>query len=108
MDNESASPREQLHCVCGAWLRPEVVWFGEPLDPEVLGEATDAIQAADLVLVVGTSSVVYPVAALPQMARRRAARVVEVNVEDTPLTSDAHAVLRGAAGEVLPELVEAV
>ena len=63
---------------------------------------------ADVVLVVGTSSVVYPVAALPHLARRRAARIVEVNIDETPLTADAHAVLRGPAGEVLPALLEAL
>jgi NAD-dependent deacetylase len=51
---------------------------------------------------------VYPVAALPQLARRRRARIVEVNVDETPLTSVAHAVLRGPAGEVLPALQEAL
>ena len=54
--------------------------------PTVLDAATVAIEAADLVLVVGTSSVVYPVAALPHLARRRDARIVEINIDETPLT----------------------
>ena len=106
-DDGSAAPRRELKCACGAWLRPDVVWFGESLDAAVLEAATEAIEAADVVLVVGTSSVVYPVAALPHLARRRAARVVEINVDETPLTAHAHAVLRGAASEVLPALVRA-
>jgi NAD-dependent deacetylase len=107
-DEAASPPRQALHCACGAWLRPEVVWFGEPLDPDVLYAAADAIEAADVVLVVGTSSVVYPVAALPHLARRRSARIVEINVDDTPLTPAADETLRGAAGAVLPPLVEAV
>jgi NAD-dependent deacetylase len=107
-DDESAAPRRQLTCDCGAWLRPDVVWFGESLDATVLDAATGALEAADLVLVVGTSSVVYPVAALPHLARRRDARIVEINIDETPLTGHAHAALRGAAGDVLPALIEAL
>jgi NAD-dependent protein deacetylase/lipoamidase len=107
-DDAAAPPRTELKCPCGAWLRPDVVWFGEPLDPAALEAATDAIEAADVVVVIGTSSVVYPVAALPHLARRGQARVVEINVDETPLTAHAHAVLRGAAGEVLPAIVGAL
>jgi NAD-dependent deacetylase len=103
-DRWSESPRGDLHCACGAWLRPDVVWFGEPLDAASMAQATTAVGEADVVLVVGTSAVVYPVAALPQLARERRARVVEVNVEETPLSADVAAVLRGPAGEVLPAL----
>jgi NAD-dependent deacetylase len=103
-DLESAPPREQLRCRCGAWLRPEVVWFGEPLDPETLERATEVAGAADVLLVVGTSAVVYPVAALPDMARRRGVRVVEINIDVTPLTPLVDAHLRGSAAAILPEL----
>lgn len=107
-DAPDAAPRHELRCVCGAWLRPDVVWFGETLDPIVMDAATGAIEAADVVLVVGTSSIVYPVAELPRLARRRNAHVVEINVANTPLSPAAHEVLRGAAGEVLPALVDAL
>jgi NAD-dependent deacetylase len=107
-DRESDPPRDVMRCACGAWLRPEVVWFGEPLDTGALNAAAVAVEHADVVLVVGTSAVVYPVAALPHIARRSGARLVEVNVEDTPLTAEVHAVLRGPAGEVLPALERAL
>ncbi|HXG89034.1 MAG TPA: NAD-dependent deacylase [Vicinamibacterales bacterium] len=107
-DVEQAAAREQLRCACGDWLRPDVVWFGEPLDPGTLDAATEAAERADVVIVVGTSSVVYPVAALPQMAKQRRARVVEINVDNTPLTREVDAVLRGPAGEVLPALERAL
>lgn len=103
-DIESDAPRVQMRCECGAWLRPAVVWFGEALDPATLDAAIAAVEEADVIFVVGTSGVVYPVAALPEMARRRGARIVEVNVEETPLTPAADAVLRGPAGEVFPAL----
>ena len=76
----TAAPRDELRCACGAWLRPEVVWFGEPLDRAMLDAATDAVEQADVVLVVGTSAVVYPVAgaaavgATARRARRRGQR----------------------------------
>jgi NAD-dependent deacetylase len=107
-DRCAGPPRTSFRCACGGWLRPAVVWFGEALDASTLDAAVIAMEEADVVLVVGTSAVVYPVAALPQLARRRRARIVEVNVDETPLTSVAHAVLRGPAGEVLPALQEAL
>jgi NAD-dependent deacetylase len=107
-DDHHTIARTQFRCECGGWLRPDVVWFGEALDPRRLDEASGAAERADLLFVVGTSAVVYPVAALPQMARRRRARLVEVNVDQTPLTADAHAVLRGPAAEIFPALQEAL
>jgi NAD-dependent deacetylase len=103
-DREVDAPRDVLRCRCGAWVRPEVVWFGESLNPEVLAAATDAVEQADVLVVVGTSAVVYPVAALPEIARRSGARLVEVNIEETPLSPHADAALRGPAGETLPAL----
>jgi NAD-dependent deacetylase len=107
-DVEDGAPRDVFRCACEAWLRPAVVWFGEALDPATLDSALAAVEEADVILVVGTSAVVYPVAALPQMARQRGARIVEVNVEETPLTPAADAVIRGPAGEVFPVLAEAL
>ena len=108
LDDPATPGRDTLRCTCGEWLRPDVVWFGEGLNPDTMDAAIAAAEAADVVLVVGTSAVVYPVAALPQIAKRRQARVVEINVDDTPLTGDTHAVLRGPAGEVLPALEQAL
>lgn len=67
---------------CGGWLRPAVVWFGEAIDPAVLASADRALEC-DVCLVVGTSSVVYPAAALAGEARRRGAFTVEINPEAT-------------------------
>ena len=93
---------------CGAFLRPDVVWFGETLPPDVLAAAEQATNEADVFFSVGTSTVVYPAAALPFEARSHGAFVIEVNPATTPLTPHASAVLRGPAGQVLPALVQAV
>lgn len=89
---------------CGALLRPDVVWFEEPLPADVLWRAQAAAEQCDICLVVGTSAQVYPASALPQTARRRGAFIVEVNPEETDLTSQSHLSLRGPAGLALPQL----
>ena len=93
---------------CGAFLRPDVVWFEEMLPADALRAAEDAANRCDVLLVVGTSAEVYPAAALPMLAQRRSALVVEVNTETTPLSVQADYALRGPAGVVLPALVAAV
>jgi NAD-dependent deacetylase len=90
---------------CGGLLRPDVVWFGEPLDQELLETSFRAARDADLCLVVGTSAVVYPAAALPEIALESGAPVVEINPEATPLSVRATICLRGAAGELVPAVL---
>jgi NAD-dependent deacetylase len=89
---------------CGAPLRPDVVWFGEMLPQVALEEASMAARGADLLLSVGTSSLVYPAAGLPLEALDNGATVVEINPSETPLTPHADYALRGLAGDVLPRL----
>jgi NAD-dependent deacetylase len=91
-------------CPCGALLRPHVVWFGEPLDAAVLGQAHAAAEACDLMLVVGTSAVVHPAASLPAVAKHRGARLIELNLERTPLSPYADEIVLGPAAEELPKL----
>ena len=93
---------------CGAFLRPDVVWFHEMLPADALARAEAAARACDVLLVIGTSAEVYPAAALPQLAQRAGAIVVEINNAPTPLSAVADHVLRGPAGVVLPALVAAV
>ncbi|MBA2534399.1 MAG: NAD-dependent deacylase [Rubrobacter sp.] len=90
---------------CGAPLRPDVVWFGEMLPPEALEAASMAVRGSDLLLSVGTSSLVYPAAWLPFEALENGAIVVEINPSETPLTRHADYTLRGLAGDVLPRLI---
>ena len=91
-------------CACGALLRPDIVWFGEALGEDQLNLAVRSARACAVFLAVGTSALVYPAAALPLVAARTGAIVVEVNLEDTPLTPHADFVLRGSAADVLPAL----
>jgi NAD-dependent deacetylase len=90
---------------CGTALRPDVVWFGEMLPPAALESASEASRGSDVFLSVGTSSLVYPAAALPFTALENGATLVEVNPGETPLTSRVDYVLRGPAGDVLPRLI---
>ena len=100
--DDSVPPRCQG---CGAFLRPDVVWFGETLPSGVFATASEATRGCDLFLSVGTSSIVYPAAALPSEAIETGATVVEINPNETPLTPHAHYSLRGAAGKILPSLL---
>lgn len=90
---------------CGAWLRPGVVWFGESLPPGALERATQAARRCEVLLSVGTSSLVHPAAGLALLAQQHGALVVEVNPSPTPLTPHASLVLPGPAGKILPELM---
>ncbi len=90
---------------CGAWLRPDVVWFDEMLPEPALAAAEDAMRGCDVLLVVGTSAEVYPAAGLPELARRTGAIIAEINPGATPLSATADYALRGPAGTVLPALL---
>ena len=103
-----ATPGTPPQCPqCGAPLRPDVVWFGEALPADALAAADAAARACEVFLCIGTSSVVYPAAALPQAALQAGAVVVEINRDATPLSGIATHSFRGAAGELLPALVDA-
>ena len=94
--------------LCGSPLRPDVVWFCEMLPERAVARAWDGAERCDAFLLVGTSGTVWPAAELPHVARRSGAAVVEVNPEPSELTHLADVFLQGAAGTVLPALVEEV
>ena len=98
-------PKIPPHCACGGLLRPGVVWFGEALPNGMMAEAEHAVSAANVVLVVGTSAVVYPAAGLIPYARQAGAKVIEVNLEETPFSNTVDAALRGPSGEILPQII---
>ena len=91
---------------CGALLRPDVVWFGESLDADTLERAFEAARAAEVCLVVGTSALVHPAASLPASTLHAGGRILEVNLEPTPISPLAAVSLRGPAGEMLPALID--
>lgn len=93
---------------CGGWIRPGVVWFGENLPDDSWARAKKAVQKCDVLFSIGTSSVVYPAAALPLEAAKRGACVIQVNPAPTDLDPVARHNLRGRAGEVMSALFEEV
>jgi NAD-dependent deacetylase len=112
-------------CKCGAFLKDDVVHFKEPIPLDVMEESDRETLACDLMLICGTSAVVYPFANLPRMARFQAGRsvlgldivghrshvkIIEVNAEPTPLTQEhiSDYLIRGRTGEILPRIVEEV
>jgi NAD-dependent deacetylase len=94
---------------CNAILKPDVVFFGEPIPWEAQTRSFEEARTCDLVLVVGTSAVVYPAAGIPTSAKQSGATVVEINMEPTPLTGYiSDYLIQGAAGAILPKIVEEV
>jgi len=90
------------YCECGKPLRPSVVQFGEPIDPNVLNKAFGASGRADLFFVIGTLGVVSPAAQMPLIALQNGAKVIEINPDPTVLTRYMTLSLRGKSAEVLP------
>lgn len=93
---------------CGAYLRPDVVWFGEALPSASLETASEAAARCDVFLSIGTSGIVFPAASLLPLALESGAAVVVVNPEPQPGTDHERAWhLQASATEALPALVEA-
>ncbi|NOX38252.1 MAG: NAD-dependent deacylase [Calditrichaeota bacterium] len=93
---------------CGGLIRPDVVWFGEFLPEEAIRKAQEVSTAAEVFFSIGTSSTVEPAASLPYLAKGNGAYLVEINPEETPLSSVADETLRYPADQVLPLLVIAL
>jgi len=93
---------------CGGMERPAVVWFGEFLPQDVLQAASRAAEEAEVLLVVGTSAVVYPAAGLVEVTARHGGKVVEVNPDPSALAHVATVQLRGPSGDLLPRLAALV
>ncbi|HLF94647.1 MAG TPA: NAD-dependent deacylase [Planctomycetota bacterium] len=104
-DRRAPLPELPPRCFCEGLLRPDVVWFGEPLPLDLTRRAYRAIEECDLMLVVGTSGLVQPAASMALMALDRGVPVVEINADPTPLTERATHALQGKAGEILPRLL---
>lgn len=95
-------------CKCGGLIRPDVVWFGEYLPQDLFTASEEAANNCDVFFIVGTSAVVYPAASLVYTARKSGAFLIEVNIEETEISRNVNESLIGKAGEILPQIVEAV
>lgn len=93
------------HCECGALLRPDVVWFGEELPAEAIANAVDAVHDADLVLVIGTSGVVYPAAGLVTLHDGLS---IEINPETSGVSGACTFAVAARAAEATPIVVDAI
>lgn len=93
---------------CGGYVRPGVVWFGESLPESNWRRAQKLASECDVLFSVGTSSLVYPAASLPQLAKSAGACVVQVNLNPTGVEPLLDHDLQGKAGEVMPALLHAV
>ena len=93
---------------CGGVIKLDTVMFGEPIPSETLKSCFAQVQRCDVMLLVGTSGAVNPAAQFPLLARERGAQIIEVNPVPTQLTSAAHVIVSGRAGEVMPSLVGSI
>jgi NAD-dependent deacetylase len=99
-------PVPPVCATCGyRTMRPNVVWFGESLDEAVLSKARDAVHECDVMVVVGTSGVVYPAAGLADLALQLGKPFIEINPEPSPWSDRADVYLRGRSSEVLPQIL---
>lgn len=105
--NAQGIPLDEIDHACGGRWRPDIVWFGESLPPQAWLPAQAAAARADVILVIGTSAVVYPAAALATAFNARA-YVIEVNPERTSISASVDCALQGNAAEILPSLTRAV
>jgi NAD-dependent deacetylase len=106
---EDHSAQDPPRCPdCGGPVRPDVVWFGEMLPFDVLRASQQAALTCDVMLVVGTSGVVYPAAELPYTAKSSGAFIIDVNPDASAISSMADVFLEGPSGEIVPQLVDAV
>ena len=95
-------------CKCGNILRPDVVWFGEPLPQDVWEEAMMQASLCDVMVVAGTSLAVSPANMLPSYAKQNGALIIEVNPEETGMSQSMDLSIRSTSAKALPELVLAV
>jgi NAD-dependent deacetylase len=103
-DERASLPELPPRCECGALARPGVVWFGESLPDEVWAEALEAARRSNVFLVIGTAAVVYPAAGLVHVAKSAGAKVIEINVAETPVSALVDYSWRAPAAEALPQL----
>jgi NAD-dependent deacetylase len=90
---------------CAGLLRPHIVWFGEPLNPADLAQCAAALRRCDVLLVIGTSGIVYPAAGFASAAKEAGAFVAEINLDETPQTGLVDVSIQGRAKEIVPLLI---
>ena len=92
-------------CKCTNLLRPDVVWFGEPLDQDIWNTAIARSSHCDMMIIVGTSLVVSPANMLPAVSKQNGAILVEINPDETPMSPEMDIIIRDTSASALPKLV---
>jgi NAD-dependent deacetylase len=92
-------------CRCGSMLRPDVVWFGEPLPQDVWQRAIIHASSCDIMIIAGTSLVVSPANSLPVFAKQNNSLLIEVNPEETLMSSEMDLSIKATSAKALPELI---
>lgn len=105
--SEGASEAVPVCGRCSGILKPGVIFFGEALPEETLARATWHASHCDLLVVVGSSLVVYPAAYMPHYAKQAGAALVVINLSPTPVDSMADVVIRASAGETMERILTA-
>ena len=90
---------------CRGLLKPNAIFFGEPLESKTIEAADIMISDCDLLLVLGSSLVVYPVAFYPQKALSLGAKIAIINIQDTDIDPKAEIVIHEKIGDILPKVV---
>lgn len=111
--DEVSLERLPPYCRCGGAIKYDVVHFTEPIPADIMERAAEEASKCDLMLICGTSAVVYPFAALPRelsLRRRSAVKIIEINAQPTPLTDEnvSDYLIQGKTGEILPAIVKEV
>lgn len=93
-------------CKCQGAFKPDAVFFGEAIPYEALTQSNQEARSCDVMLVIGTSASVYPVASMPEIAKSSGATIIEINIKETGFTDyTSDYLIKGKSGEVLPQIV---
>lgn len=111
--NEVSLEELPPYCRCGGAIKYDVVHFKEPIPADTIKRSAEEASRCDLMLICGTSAVVYPFAALPRelrLRRRSAVKIIEINAQPTPLTHEnvSNYLIQGKTGKLLPAIVKEV
>ena len=108
MVNQVLQGRSPSCNVCKGMLKPNAIFFGEPLESQVLQAADEIIAGCNLLIVLGSSLVVYPVAFYPQKALSLGAKIAIINIQETDMDSLAEVVIHEKIGDIFPKIVSIV
>ncbi len=96
------------NCTCGGYLKPDTISFGQTLRENDLNHAMTASHHCDVFLAIGSTLIVHPASMMPDIARKQGAFLSIINLSETPYDAVCDLLIKGRAGEVLPEVVRQI